>query len=133
MLRRHMDESPFFRHYHELHQTAEDLEQQYRRAAEQIAKDDDDFCQFWDKLQKEKASMIMPSRIPEYPEPDWDEYQPCYTEEYCDEVFRKLSRIIPDVRNWHIDLENRLDQLNRDLLPDEINPIIARGYCDKCP
>ena len=132
-LKAHMKESPFWRHYLELRKTAHDLDKAYEEAARELAKGDDEFSKSWDKIQNEKLLMAKPSRVPDFPEPEWGECRPCYEQEDCSNILRRFAKIIPDVHNRLSALENQLEQLNKDLLSHEVEPIIARGHCDNCP
>jgi hypothetical protein len=138
MLESHMKESSFWEHLQQLKQTVIDLEKDYDRIALKLFKDDQHFEEFWKSIQFERLKResdwgYKPSRTPHTPEPSPEELTPYYDQKYAKEVIERFIGIASDLLPRQLEIEKMLDQLNNDLLPDEINPIIVRGHCEKCP
>jgi redox-regulated HSP33 family molecular chaperone len=59
--------------------------------------------------------------------------KPYYDESKVDEVIREFEKIKDFLEGDQFELEQILNQLYKDLNPNEINDIIINGRCKKCP
>jgi hypothetical protein len=138
MLESHMKESPFWEHLEHLEHMVKDLEKYYDIIALKLSAEDQRFRDFWraiqvERLRRETAWGYKPSRTTHSPEPTPEDFKLYYDQEYAKEVTKRFERIDDGLSLRQFELEKMLDQLNNDLLPDLINPIIVRGHCEKCP
>jgi len=138
MLESHMKESPFWEHLEQLRQAVKALEQDYDRIALNLFKNDQRFKKFWESVQFERLKResdwgYKSSRTLHTPEPEPEDLKPYYDQEYAKEVMKRFIGIVSDLPLRQFELEKMLDQLHIDLLPDEINPLIVKGHCEKCP
>jgi len=137
-LRSHMAESPFWEHLKQLKQAVDDLKKDYDRVAIKLFRSDQQLRKFWTKIQveqlkRERNRDDRPSRTAHTPEPPAEDLQQYYDQDYAKTVMQKLKSADGSFTEKQLELEKMLDQLNDDLLPDEIDPIILSGRCDKCP
>jgi len=137
-LESHMKESPFWEHLEQLKQAVKALEKDYDGIARTLFKDDQRFEEFWKSIQLKRLERetdwgYKPSRTLHTPEPEPEDLKLYYDQEYAKEVMKRFIDIANDLPLRQFELEKMLDQLYIDLLPDEINPIIVKGHCEKCP
>lgn len=138
LLKQHMKESPFWKHYGDLWSTTLKLEDSYQHAAAKLSVKYEEFREQWAKINAEKearrqGSLPKPSLYPNVMAEELEQFKPSYSVDYCDGVMNKLGEFIPDLMYRQLALEDGLEQLNKDLVGHEVNPIIDRGRCVKCP
>lgn len=137
-LRSHMDKSPFWEHLEQLKRAVDNLRKDYDRAAVKLFGNDPQLKEFWTRIQieqlrRERNWHDRPSRTAHTPEPSAEDFKPYYDQDYAKTMMQKLKSTDAGLIEKQLELERMLDQLNDDLLPDEIDPIILSGHCDKCP
>jgi hypothetical protein len=137
-LESHMKESPFWEHLKKLEQAVKNLEKNYDIIALKLSVNDQRFKDFWKTIQIERLRRgtdwgHKPSRTAHNPEPAPEDFKPYYDQDYAKEVMERFHNIDNGLFLCQFEFEKMLDQLYIDLLPDEINPIIVTGHCDKCP
>jgi len=133
ILKQHMKESPFWKHYYQLWQEAIKLDKAYQDVARNLGQRDREFNETWREIEKHMVHPYHISRIPDDPEPDWEQYKSCCDRAQSEKLIKMLIRVIPDLVDQQCGLEQLLEQLHQDLLPDEIEPLIVSGHCDNCP
>jgi len=129
-LKQHMKDSPFEKHYWQLYQESINLDKAYKETAINLQ---GEYKQIWENIQKKMISLYNISRIPAFPEPDWEQCQSCCNRELGDKIVSKFAEFIDSLYEWQGKLEKMLSQLNQDLLPSVIEQIIVDGKCDECP
>ncbi|MFO8102218.1 MAG: helix-turn-helix transcriptional regulator [Dehalococcoidia bacterium] len=132
-MRQHMGNSPFFANLKALAYSVRDLEQKYADLSATIAAREDAFGSSWQAFQDRKIWRPEPSRTPASPRLEDLDYEPYYGAGYCQNVLAAFYELDPDLPSYQCNLEEQLQQLNNDLLPDTIEPIIESGHCDQCP
>jgi hypothetical protein len=129
----HIKRSPFKQHYDELNQEINKLRKEFFVAAEKIKVINPQMFTDWDALND-----------------DWDSYlinvkpinslmpldKICSSEcdpQYFAEVLATFREYIVDLDNRYIVLEDLLQQVYDDLDEIEIQDVIKKGICEKCP
>lgn len=121
LVEKEIKESIFWEHYWQLWDAVEQLENDYGVAAAKLSRDYEEFREPWIKIKVEKAMreqdpQLKPSRYPDALEEDLVQFEPSYDREYCNSVMEKLAMIIDNLPIRLLDLEKKLEQLNRDLV-----------------
>jgi hypothetical protein len=129
--------SPFWEHMEELWQKVKALESVYDKRAVDLMKEDKNFKEYWESIQFERVKRedvggYKPSRTPLSLSLIID-VKPYYDESKVDEVIREFEKIKDFLEGDQFELEQILNQLYKDLNPNEINDIIINGRCKKCP
>lgn len=137
-LKSHMDKSPFWEHLEQLKRAVDDLRKDYDKTAVKLFHNNQQFKEFWTKIQveqlrRERDRHDRPSRTAHTPEPSAEDFKPYYDQDYAKIIMQKFNSADSNLTEKQLELEKMLDQLNDDLLPDEIDPVILSGHCDKCP
>lgn len=137
-LKSHMDKSPFWEHLEQLKRAVNDLRKDYNRIAVKLFHNDQQLKRFWTKIQveqlrRERDRHDRPSRTAHTPEPSAEDFKPYYDQDYAKIIMQKFNSADGSLVGKQLELEKMLDQLNDDLLPDVIDPVILSGHCDKCP
>lgn len=128
-LRSHLRGSPFWEHLEELKTKVGELKGLYERAAARLAEQDEGFMAKW----KEVTDLWRPapSRTPFSPEIPEDA-RPTYGEDYTKKVCDRFEGLGFRVYDVQYELVLGLQRLNDDLLPDEVERLIAEGTCRFC-
>jgi len=138
LLRQHTRGSSFWKDYGDLWKAARKLEEDYQIAAIQLGKDFDEYRELWnqisvEKLGRKRGSLFRPSKYPDAPLEEYEDFIPSYDTYYCDQVLSRFSKIIEGLVMQLLELEQKLEQLYSNLEPHKIYPIIDQGYCCECP
>lgn len=72
-LRQHMTQSQFENYYRQLYLEVINLDKAYKKVAESFQ---GDYKKTWENMRSKMISPFNVSRIPAFPEPDWEEYHP---------------------------------------------------------
>ncbi len=107
-----MEKSGFWQHYGKLKSAAYRLQSAYKEAAPNLPTE---LIAVWESIQKELTLRLMPSRIPQNPEPDWEAWRPVHDPDTCKKVFTAFLKLIPDLYTQLIEMEELLQKLNDDL------------------
>lgn len=102
----------FWRHYLKLKSDAYALQQEYECAAQALSEEDQ---VTWENTQHDRNAHFLPSRVPDEPEPAWDEWEPCYDHGYADRVVRVFGHQIKGLTEKMCNLEDGLQRLSDDL------------------
>lgn len=130
-LKEHLRESPFWRHLDELRSKVQELEALYEEAAAKLSAADSSFSARWADLRRRREWTCRASRTPYSPGVP-DDVRPAAGPDLVVEVLEKFNEMGYGVWNRLWELVKLLDQLNSDLLPDRVEPLIAQGSCDFC-
>jgi len=132
-LRKHLNSSPFWDHLEELKQAAKKLNEDLHEVALQFGEHNPNFQQAWKDFLLSGQFTLTNSRTPKFPEPDWDTISPPCGDGFTEKVCKVLADgPMSDIYDRLRDLQMKLDQLNKDLAPDAIEPLIINSTCDYC-
>ncbi|MFC2027933.1 hypothetical protein ACFLU3_04525, partial [Chloroflexota bacterium] len=132
-LKQHLEPSPFWEHLEELKQAAKELKEGLRETAQQVGEQSPNFKRAWEDFLSSCDHTLRYTRTPKFPEPDWDTIiHPC-SDRFTEKVCKVLADgPMPGIYDRLRDLKMKLDQLNKDLAPDAIEPLIINSTCDYC-
>ncbi|MCP4607591.1 MAG: hypothetical protein GY845_02590 [Planctomycetes bacterium] len=132
-LSQHLDESPFWNHLDELKQAAQDLNTDMDEAALKLGEHDSGFRRAWEEVRGSPSWTTRDSRTPLTPNPDWDTTSPPCGDGFTQKVCKAFADgPMTDIYHRLRDLVMKLDQLNEDLKPDAVEPLIINSTCDYC-
>jgi hypothetical protein len=138
ILESHIMKSSFWEHLDQLKQLTVALEKKYDDIVSILLINDESFkltCEILKskRTQWEPLAIFRPSRTPFNPDLELEQLEPYYDKELIEKIMHRFESIVPDIWEPQSKLEEMLNQLYEDLLPDTINPIIVDGHCDRCP
>ncbi len=107
-----MEKIGFWQHYVKLTSAAYRLQSAYKEAAPNLPTE---LIAVWESIHKELTLRLMPSRIPQNPEPDWEAWRPVHDPNTCRKVFTAFLKLIPDLYLQINEMEELLQKLNDDL------------------
>jgi len=129
----HIKRSPFKQHYDELHEEIINLITEFYDAAEKIKIKNPEMFENWDDENNDWISYILIHKPMNSPLPldkiGHSEGDPPYFEE----VMATFREYIVDLDKRYDFLEDLLQQLYDDLDEIEIQDVIKKGNCEKCP
>lgn len=123
----------FHKDYNELEADVRNLEDEYKKTAQEISKYDSDFAIKWARLQDDltdyalanckpnRTSILLPEQI-----------KPLPSQEFRKETLEKFAKLIPNLENRFRPIESKLQQLFDELDPDVIKPIIEQKSYKHC-
>ena len=112
---KYLTRTQFWSHYVKLRYDVFKLHKEYENAVQKLSGSDISLRECWDNLESQRLRHFPLARVPTFPEPNWNDWEPGYDQEYCDKILSRFSSIIPDVHDRLISLDNMLQQLNDDL------------------
>jgi hypothetical protein len=110
----------FWRDYIKLRYEVFQLNKGYEEAVQKLSETDVKLKELWDKITCERQRYERSSRVPRFPEPSWDEWEPCYDRECADSVLTQFLTVMPDVHERLIWMDDMLQQLNDDLATKQL-------------
>jgi predicted transcriptional regulator len=131
MLREHLAENPFWDRWHKFRAAAYGLQNDYVEAIEKADKNEVE--QLPEHARPERISYPVATRLPQATEPLWDEWEPPYDTEECEQAMTILKKHMPDLEERQLELLRMLRDLNEDLQPKErIEAMIVNRRCSFC-
>ena len=128
-LRRCLDSSLFWSHGEKLVDTSLVLYRDIRKFAEELGWGNPGFRIEWLKFLAMMEWENPSSRVPASPEPDWSRPFPPYKDGFAERVLDALSKeLMPDIYQRLWKLPELLQQLNEDLAPEVIEPILDQAF-----
>jgi acyl carrier protein phosphodiesterase len=129
----HIKSSHFQRHYNELRDEIMKFKTEFYDAAEKIKVKNPEMFEEWETLNDDWISYISLHKPMNSPMP-FDKIQPSEGDpQYFVEVLATFREYIADLDNRYDFLEDLLQQLYDDLDEIEIQDVIKKGMCEKCP
>ena len=130
-LRKLLEVIGFWQHLDDLRKTAEKLEEDIEEAVQRLGKTDPVLLDVeeWKRMQLTRDILPETTRTPAWPQPDLATTRPPYDNRYAEKVCEALRQgPMPDLFRRLWDLEQKLDQLNKDLAPDKIERLLAESF-----
>jgi hypothetical protein len=129
----HIKRSPFKQHYDELQEEIIKLMTEFADAAEKIKVKNPEMFDNWDGQNNDWISYILIHKPMNNPLP-LDKIEPSEADpQYFEEVMATFREYIVDLDKRYDFLEDILQQLYDDLDEIEIQDVIKKGMCEKCP
>lgn len=130
---KHMRGSPFWKHMGQLRTAVRHLVDRYDNLADGLKQTNERFGKSWEELAIRGKYQLDVSRTPLTPEMKPPYYKPSYNDTYCKQVMSEFYSLDSDLRQKQFELDQLAERLWDDLRPDNIEPIIKNGHCEKCP